>query len=307
MWPSASASSRRPASIPRAVVDDLELERVADAAQGDRDPLGARVAGGVGEQLAGDREQQLVVEVRAPRARARSRSRSRPGGPAWRATAPSACSKPALLEGHRVQGHHRLAQARDRRRDDLVRALHLGPPRAPPRSAPGWRRAGSAASRRGSAGRSAAGPGPRRRSPGRPAGGRCRARRAGRRARRAARRSRRRARPATNRAARAASPRRRRRRGRRPRASRRASAGGSSPSWSRGGSACRSSGAERPLATRPSTSCSRSVSFGGPPLRSRSWICCARPACASAASAVPPRAIVTIASQTSWREDSFER
>ncbi len=35
----------------------------------------------------------------------------------------------AALERHRVQGHHRLAQAPDRRLDDLVRALHLGAPR----------------------------------------------------------------------------------------------------------------------------------------------------------------------------------
>ena len=34
----------------------------------------------------------------------------------------------ALLEGHRVQRQHRLAQPRDRRLDDLVRALHLGAP-----------------------------------------------------------------------------------------------------------------------------------------------------------------------------------
>ena len=34
----------------------------------------------------------------------------------------------ALLERHRVQGHHRLAQAPDRALDDLMGALHLDAP-----------------------------------------------------------------------------------------------------------------------------------------------------------------------------------
>ncbi len=85
------------------------------------------MARGVGEQLSRDREQQLVLAL------------ERAGVDIHRDLEPALAGRlagdgaerlleAALLEGHRVQRQHRLAQARDRRLDDLVRALDLGPP-----------------------------------------------------------------------------------------------------------------------------------------------------------------------------------
>ena len=128
MWPSASASSRRPGSIPQPSSATSSSSASPSAPRCDRDPVGPGVAGGVGEQLAGDREHSSSSRSSALGSISSSTSKP-PWRAAWRATAPSACSKPALLERHRVQRHHRLAQARDRRLDDLVRALDLGAPR----------------------------------------------------------------------------------------------------------------------------------------------------------------------------------
>ena len=86
------------------------------------------MAGGVGEQLAGDREQQLVVEVErravdldlgleAALAAGLARDRA------------ERLLEPALLERHRMKRLDGLAQALDRRLDHLVRALHLRAPR----------------------------------------------------------------------------------------------------------------------------------------------------------------------------------
>ena len=61
---------------------------------------------------------------------------------AWRATRAERLLEAALLEGDRVQRHHRLAQvARSSPRRPRGRAAP-GPARARPRSAPGWRRGG---------------------------------------------------------------------------------------------------------------------------------------------------------------------
>ena len=113
---------------PVPVVGHLQLERVARARQLDRHPARVGVAGGVGEQLAGDREQHLVVEVErravdldlgleAALAAGLARDRA------------ERLLEPALLERHRMKRFDGLAQALDRRLDHLVRALHLRAPR----------------------------------------------------------------------------------------------------------------------------------------------------------------------------------
>ena len=125
MWPSASASSAPPRRDPAAVVGDLELE-CDDRCGGARPrPRRVGVAGGVGEQFPGDREQQLVLELErvgidVDRDLEPALARRLAGDRAERLL------EAALLERHRVQRHHRLAQPRDRRLDDLVGALDLG-------------------------------------------------------------------------------------------------------------------------------------------------------------------------------------
>ena len=281
MWPSASASSRRPGAIPRAVVDDLEL---------DASPSRRRRA--TETRSAPEWRAALVSSSRATESSSSSSCAQRLGveldrdleaalPPGLAGDRAERLLEAALLERHRVQGHHRLAQAADRRLDDLVRALHLGAARRrldqllvggqqglqrvvvdqlgdpPPALVLGVHHLGDELAAGVELLAQVGELGAQGLVLGREVLD---------------------ARP-LSRASRAASPRRRRRRGRRRRASRRASAGGSSPSWSRGGSACRCRGPRGPAATSASTSCSRSVSFGGPPLRSRSWICCreARP------------------------------
>ena len=86
------------------------------------------MAGGVGEQLAGDREHELVVQVDRLRVELdldleAALALGLAGDRAERLL------EPALLERHRVQRQQRLAQALDRRRDDLVGALDLHPAR----------------------------------------------------------------------------------------------------------------------------------------------------------------------------------
>ena len=127
MWPSASASAGRSAGDPAAVVGDLELEPSPRGGSRprprSRPSAGPRCRAARGQTasselvLAAERlgvEVDLDLEPALARRLARDRAER--------------LLEAALLEGHRVQRHHRLAQARDRRLDHLVRALHLSPP-----------------------------------------------------------------------------------------------------------------------------------------------------------------------------------
>ncbi len=125
MWPSESASSRRPRRHPAAVVGDLELDSVAVAlAQNHGHLLGLGVAGRVGEQLTRDREQQRVGDVERLRVDVELDVEASLACRLARHGAESGLEA-ALFERHRVQRHHRLAQAGDRALDDLVGALDL--------------------------------------------------------------------------------------------------------------------------------------------------------------------------------------
>ena len=127
MWPCASALSRRPGSIPRPSSATSSSTRVADRAQRDRRPgsrpecraalvSSSRATASTSSSCEVERVRvELDLDLEAALALGLARDRA------------ERLLEPALLEGHRVQRQHRLAQALDRRRDHLVGALHLRP------------------------------------------------------------------------------------------------------------------------------------------------------------------------------------